>query len=74
MTARLANDVRATKKRMEADYNVHMRVRESFITVGSKVLGEVSSTKHRKNTGRHTVMQVCGSLVTQPQSETHNYS
>ena len=29
-TARLANDVRASIKRMKADYNVHMRVRESF--------------------------------------------
>ncbi len=53
MTARLANDVRATKKReWKQTNNVHMGVRKSFITVGSKVLGEVGSTKHRKNTGR----------------------
>ena len=63
----LANDARA-KKRMEADYNVRMRVREPVITVGSKVLVKLS--RHRKNTSAwdvfnpYTVTEVSGSMVT----------
>jgi hypothetical protein len=63
----LANDARA-KKRMEADYNVRMRVREPVITVGSRVLVKLS--KHRKNTSAwdvvnpYTVTEVSGSMVT----------
>ncbi len=63
-TARLANDVRA-KKRMEAYYNVRMRVREPVITVGSKVL--VKLDKQRKNTSAWDVVisyTKCLSLLT----------
>ena len=63
----LANDARA-KKRMEADYNMRIRVREPVITVGSKVLVKLS--KHRKNTSAwdvvnpYTATEISGSIVT----------
>ena len=63
-TSRLANDVRA-KKRMDADYNVRMRVSEPVITVGSKVL--VKLNKQRKNTSTWDVVisyTKCPSLLT----------
>ncbi len=61
---RKTNDVRA-KKRMEADYNVRMRVREPAITVGSKAL--VKLNKQRKNTSAWDVVisyTKCPSLLT----------
>jgi hypothetical protein len=53
---------------MKADYNVRMRVRQSFITLGSKDLVKLS--KHRKNTSAwdivnpYTVTEVSSGMIT----------